>query len=46
MLLYALKRLVYVTPVALGVSLVCFMLVHLAPGDPLTAIMPVDATAE
>ncbi|GBD47407.1 MULTISPECIES: ABC transporter permease [Methylopila] len=46
MLLYILKRIVYVAPVALGVSLVCFMLVHLAPGDPLTAIMPVDATAE
>ena len=43
MLLYALKRLIYVVPVALGVSLVCFMLVHLAPGDPLTAVLPVDA---
>ncbi len=46
MLLYALKRLLYVLPVAFGVSIVCFMLVHLAPGDPLTAIMPIDATAE
>lgn len=46
MLLYALQRLVYVLPVAFGVSIVCFMLVHLAPGDPLTAIMPIDATAE
>lgn len=46
MLLYALKRLVYVLPVAFGVSIVCFLLVHLAPGDPLTAIMPIDATAE
>lgn len=46
MLLYILKRILYVTPVALGVSLVCFLLVHLSPGDPLTAIMPVDATAE
>ncbi|RDJ22238.1 ABC transporter permease [Bosea caraganae] len=45
MLLYALQRLVYVLPVAFGVSIVCFMLVHLAPGDPLTAIMPIDATA-
>ena len=33
-------------PVAFGVSVVCFMLVQIAPGDPLTAIMPVDATAE
>ena len=45
MLLYVLKRIVYVTPVALGVSIFCFLLVHLAPGDPLTAVMPVDATA-
>ncbi|HSI42163.1 MAG TPA: ABC transporter permease [Xanthobacteraceae bacterium] len=46
MLAYIVKRIFYVTPVALGVSLVCFLLVHLAPGDPLTAIMPVDATAD
>jgi peptide/nickel transport system permease protein len=46
MLLYTLKRILYVTPVALGVSVVCFLLVHLAPGDPLTAIMPIDATAD
>jgi peptide/nickel transport system permease protein len=45
MLIYILKRLVYVTPVALGVSLVCFMLVHLAPGDPLSAVLPADAPA-
>jgi len=45
MLLYTIKRILYVTPVALGVSIFCFLLVHLAPGDPLTAIMPVDATA-
>ncbi|WP_375457025.1 ABC transporter permease [uncultured Methylobacterium sp.] len=44
MLLYILKRLVYVTPVAFGVSIVCFLLVHLAPGDPLSAILPADAT--
>jgi peptide/nickel transport system permease protein len=46
MLLYTLKRILYVTPVALGVSIVCFLLVHLAPGDPLTAVMPIDATAD
>ncbi|KAB1074043.1 ABC transporter permease [Methylobacterium planeticum] len=46
MLFYILKRLVYVTPVALGVSLVCFLLVHLAPGDPLSAVLPVDASQE
>ncbi len=46
MLLYTLKRILYVIPVALGVSIFCFLLVHLAPGDPLTAVMPIDATAE
>jgi peptide/nickel transport system permease protein len=44
MLLYTLKRLLYATPVAFGVSLVCFLLVHLAPGDPLSAVLPADAT--
>src|SRR5216684_3384348 len=46
MLIYILKRLVYVTPVAIGVSIVCFLLVHITPGDPLTAILPSDATQE
>ena len=46
MLLYIVKRILYVLPVALGVSLVCFMLVHIAPGDPLTAMLPADASAE
>ncbi len=46
MLGYIVKRIIYVTPVALGVSVVCFLLVHLAPGDPLTSVLPIDATAE
>ena len=46
MLLYALKRLLFITPVAIGVSIFCFLLVHIAPGDPLDAILPVDATQE
>ncbi|KND20565.1 ABC transporter permease [Pannonibacter phragmitetus] len=46
MFIYLLRRLIYVLPVAVGVSLICFLLVHIAPGDPLTAIMPVDATQE
>lgn len=46
MLTFILQRLLTVTPVALGVSVVCFMLVHLAPGDPLSAVLPVDATQE
>jgi peptide/nickel transport system permease protein len=46
MLSFILRRLLTVTPVALGVSIVCFSLVHLADGDPLSSILPVDATQE
>ena len=40
MLLFVLKRLVYVLPIALGVSLICFALIYLAPGDPASALIP------
>jgi peptide/nickel transport system permease protein len=40
MLWYVLRRLVYVLPILFGVSIVCFSLLHLAPGDPMTAVMP------
>ncbi|MGO8917752.1 MAG: ABC transporter permease [Stellaceae bacterium] len=46
MLIYLLKRLLYVVPVAFGVSIVCFLLVHIAPGDPLSAVLPPDASAQ
>ena len=46
MLYYSAKRFVLMLPVALGVTLVCFLLVHLAPGDPLSAVLPTDASAE
>jgi peptide/nickel transport system permease protein len=46
MLLYAVQRLFYVLPIALGVSLICFLLVHLAPGDPVSAILPENAPPE
>jgi peptide/nickel transport system permease protein len=46
MLIYTLKRLLYVTPVAIGVSIFCFLLVHIAPGDPLDAVLPADASQE
>jgi peptide/nickel transport system permease protein len=39
-------RLIYALPIAFGVSLVCFMLVYLAPGDPLQAVLPPDASQE
>ncbi|WP_284178911.1 ABC transporter permease [Rhabdaerophilum sp. SD176] len=46
MLSYILKRLALTIPVAFGVSIVCFMLVHIAPGDPLTSVLPPDASAQ
>jgi peptide/nickel transport system permease protein len=46
MLAYLIKRILYVIPVALGVSLICFLLVHIAPGDPLSSILPPDASAQ
>ena len=35
MFAYAVRRTIYTIPVMLGVSVVCFALVHIAPGDPL-----------
>jgi peptide/nickel transport system permease protein len=46
MMLYALRRLIYLVPVAFGVSLLVFALVHLAPGDAISAILPPDAPQE
>lgn len=36
---YVVRRILYTIPIVLGVSLVVFTLVHLAPGDPLSAVM-------
>jgi peptide/nickel transport system permease protein len=46
LLSYLLRRILYTVPIALSVSLVCFMLVHIAPGDPVNAILPSDAPQE
>lgn len=46
MLLYLLKRVLYAVPIALAVGFVCFMLVQIAPGDPINAIVPPDAPQE
>ncbi|HVJ53997.1 MAG TPA: ABC transporter permease [Aliidongia sp.] len=45
MLTYLLRRILYAVPIGIGVSLVVFSLVHLAPGDPLSAVVPADAPA-
>src|SRR5574343_1797183 len=46
MLSTLLRRVAYALPIMAGVALVCFALVHLAPGDPLVSILPPDASAE
>jgi peptide/nickel transport system permease protein len=46
MLTYLFKRIALTLPVAFGVSIVCFLLVHIAPGDPLTSVLPPDASAQ
>src|SRR5246500_2442712 len=45
-LAYIARRIVYVIPIVISVALVCFMLVHITPGDPLVAILPADASQE
>jgi peptide/nickel transport system permease protein len=45
-LLYVLRRVVYVIPIVISVALVCFLLVHITPGDPLVAVLPADASQE
>ncbi|MEO0761700.1 MAG: ABC transporter permease, partial [Pseudomonadota bacterium] len=46
MLAYILRRLLYVIPISLGVTVFAFALVHIAPGDPLNAVVGADAPAE
>jgi len=43
---YIVRRLIYAAPVAFGVALLVFLLVHLSPGDPISAILPPDAPEE
>jgi len=43
MFFYLIRRLIYAIPIALAVGFVCFMLVQIAPGDPINAIVPPDA---
>ena len=46
MLQFLLRRVLYTLPIMLGVALVCFALVHLAPGDPLVSVLPPDASQQ
>src|SRR5260370_36941302 len=44
MLVYIAKRLVFVIRVVFAVAVVFFLLVHIAPGDPLVSVLPPDAS--
>ena len=46
MFAYIARRILYVIPIALGVTIIIFGLVHIAPGDPLNAVVPPDAPQE
>src|SRR5438477_9105349 len=41
---YVGRRLVLAIPTLLGASIIVFAMVHLAPGDPISAVLPVDAS--
>src|SRR5258706_597366 len=42
MLVYALRRLVLAVPILIGITFVSFMIIHLAPGDPVAALAGVQ----
>jgi peptide/nickel transport system permease protein len=46
MLTYVLRRILYIIPIALGVTLMVFALLHMAPGDPVNAVAGPDAPAD
>jgi len=46
MFFYLIRRILYAIPIALAVGLFCFMLVQIAPGDPINAIVPADAPGD
>jgi peptide/nickel transport system permease protein len=41
---YVARRLVLAIPTLLGASIIVFAMVHLAPGDPIAAVMPAEAS--
>jgi peptide/nickel transport system permease protein len=41
---YAVRRIFYAVPIAIGVTVICFCLVFLAPGDPMQMLLPPDAS--
>jgi peptide/nickel transport system permease protein len=45
-LMYVLRRLVHLLPVAFGITLVVFFMIHLVPGDPARTLLGTRATEE
>jgi len=43
---YAARRILYAVPIAIGVTVICFCLVFLAPGDPVQMLLPPDASQQ
>ncbi|ODT66019.1 MAG: ABC transporter permease [Pelagibacterium sp. SCN 63-23] len=43
---YAFRRLLMTIPILLGVTIICFALVQIAPGDPIQSLIPMNATAD
>jgi peptide/nickel transport system permease protein len=43
---YAARRILYAVPIAIGVTVICYCLVFLAPGDPIQMLLPPDASTE
>jgi len=43
---YAGRRILMSVPIALGVSIICYTLVLMSPGDPIQSLLPPDATPE
>ena len=43
---YTLRRLLYAVPVLLGVSMLVFALIHLAPGDVVDILVPPEVPKE
>lgn len=46
MFTYTLRRILYTVPIAIGVSIVCFALIHISPGDPLSSVLPEGASPQ
>jgi peptide/nickel transport system permease protein len=41
---YAFRRILLAIPIAIGVTIICFTLIYLAPGDPVQNLLPPDAS--